>query len=223
MANDPKKPVPQKVDPSETTPTATKTPLAVNSFEELYTPERVERWIKGEITMQELDGFSGQDIIEFAEIGHAQYENGRYDEARVIFTGLIALVPQEPYFRTALGCVFMAQENLERAEEMFSEAVGLKADDLSALVNRGEARLRQGKLEEAALDFKAVVDFDPKRKSPFTLRAQALAAAAVETLEAADGSSDNDIDEVSKSHGKPLLSPKQSAMKPKPPAPPKKK
>jgi tetratricopeptide (TPR) repeat protein len=151
--------------------------------DELYTPERIEKWIRGEITMRELDGMSGADMLEIATMGYAQYENGKYEEARVIFTGLCALEPRESYFRTALGCVFLAQEQLDRAEQQFNEAVRLNPKDQAAFVNRGEVYLRQGRVMEAAQDFKAAVDLDPKNESPFSARAKALAAAVLETLE----------------------------------------
>jgi len=117
-----------------------------------------------------------------AVTGFAMYEQGRYREAKVIFDGLAALDPKESYYRTALGAVFLAQDKLDEAGSEFDAAIKLNKKDIAALVNRGEVRLRKGLLLEAAEDFKSAVDLDPENKDPLSLRARALAAAALETL-----------------------------------------
>jgi tetratricopeptide (TPR) repeat protein len=149
----------------------------------LYTEDRVRAWAKGEMTLAELDGISGPEMLEMAVMGFAMYEQGRYREAKVIFEGLAALDPLESYYRTALGAVFLAQDKLDQAASEFNEAIKLNQKDLAALVNRGEVRLRKGMLLEAAEDFKSAVDLDPENKDPLSLRARALAAAALETLQ----------------------------------------
>ena len=148
----------------------------------LYTEDRVKKWAKGEMTLAELDGISGPEMLEMAVTGFAMYEQGRYREAKVIFDGLAALDPAESYYRTALGAVYLAQDKLDEAAAEFDSAIGLNAKDIAALVNRGEVRLRKGLLLEAAEDFKSAVDLDPENRDPLSLRARALAAAALETL-----------------------------------------
>ncbi len=153
--------------------------------EVLFTPERVKKWVQGEITLAELSAVSGPEMLEMAVIGFSMYEQGRYDDARVIFDALCALDPREGYYRTALGAVYLAQENLEQAEQLFNEAIRLNDREIASYVNRGEVYLRQGKILEAAQDFKKAVDLDPNGTDPLTRRARLLAAAALQTLEAA--------------------------------------
>jgi len=154
----------------------------------LYSPERVSAWVRGEITLAELSAVSGAEMLEMAVIGYSMYEQGRYDDARVIFDALCALDPREAYYRTALGAVYLARENLEKAEALFQEAIRLNPKEIAAFVNRGEVYLRQGKILEAARDFKRAVDLDPENRDPLTRRARLLAAAALQTLEAASPS-----------------------------------
>lgn len=149
----------------------------------LYTEDRVRKWAKGEMTLAELDGISGPEMLEMAVTGFAMYEQGRYREAKVIFEGLAALDPKESYYRTALGAVYLAQDKLAEAHTEFDAALDLNDQDIAAYVNRGEVRLRKGLILEAATDFKNAVDLDPENKDPLSLRARALAAAALETLE----------------------------------------
>jgi tetratricopeptide (TPR) repeat protein len=152
---------------------------------ELFTPERIEKWMQGEITLQELNAISAPEMLEIAVIGFAMYEQGRYDEAKVVFQGLCSLDPNEGYYQTALGAVYLAQEQLDSAEVCFNRAIELNGQEISSYVNRGEVYLRQGKVVEAAHDFKRAVDLDPENKNPLSQRARLLAAAALATIEQA--------------------------------------
>jgi tetratricopeptide (TPR) repeat protein len=150
----------------------------------VYAPERVAKWIRGEITLQELNAISGPEMLEMAVIGFSMYEQGKYEEAKVIFHGLCGLDPKEGYYRTALGAVYLAQDDLKTAEALFNEAIRLNDKEIASYVNRGEVYLRQGKIIEAAKDFKKAVELDPENKDPLSQRARLLAAAALETIEA---------------------------------------
>ena len=160
----------------------------------LHTPERVDKYLRGEITLAELNGISGPEMLEMAVVGFQMYEQGKYEEAKVIFHGLASLEPREAYFATALGAVYLAQEDLDNAEQYFNIAISLNPKELSSFVNRGEVFLRKGKIIEAAEDFKRVLELDPQQKDPLTARARVLALAAYETMKAAK-------DELDK-HGK---------------------
>ena len=172
-------------------PDESKEEVTPNWEEILYAPERVEKWIKGEITLQELNAISGPEMLEMAVIGFSMYEQGRYADAKVIFEGLAQLDPKEGYYRTALGAVYLAQEDLETAERLFNDALILNDKEIASYVNRGEVYLRQGKILAAAKDFKRAVDLDPENKDPLSQRARILAAAALETLDAAQAQAQN--------------------------------
>ncbi|MFL5320160.1 MAG: tetratricopeptide repeat protein [Myxococcaceae bacterium] len=151
----------------------------------LHTPERVDKYLRGEMTLAELNGISGPEMLEMAVVAFQMYEQGKYEEAKVIFQGLASLEPREAYFATALGAVHLAQENLDDAERYFNVAITLNPQELSSYVNRGEVYLRKGKIIEAAEDFKKVLELDPEQKDPLTARARVLAMAAYETMKAA--------------------------------------
>ena len=152
---------------------------------ELFAPERVGRWIRGEITLQELNGISGPEMLEIAMIGFSMYEQGRYSDAQVVFEGLCSLDPKEAYYQTALGATYLAREKLESAEICFGRAIQLNGQEISSYVNRGEVYLRQGRIIEAAQDFKRAVDLDPENKNPLSHRARLLAAAALTAIDQA--------------------------------------
>jgi tetratricopeptide (TPR) repeat protein len=153
----------------------------------LYTNERVKKWVDGEISLQELNAINGPEMLSMAMIGFQLYEQGKLDEAQIIFSGLNSLDPKESYYLTALGAVYLAQEDLDLALKCFNFAIEQNDKEIASYVNRGEVHLRKGKILEAAQDFKKAVDLDPKGADPLTHRARVLAAAALEMIEQAQG------------------------------------
>lgn len=150
----------------------------------LYTPERKAQFQSGELNLRAYHAISGPEMLQMALIGFRMYEQGKYKEAGTIFIGLIQLEPTEAYYHTALGAVYLAQEELEEARIEFDQAIGLNPKEIAPFVNRGEVNLRDGKILEAAEDFAAAVALDPKFEDPLTQRARVLAAAALEMIEA---------------------------------------
>jgi len=149
----------------------------------LYSEDRKAQVLAGKMTLRDFHAISGPEMLQMALIGFRMYEQGKYSEARTIFSGLIQLDPTESYYCTALGAVYLAEEELEMARAYFDIAIGLNPKELAPLVNRGEVNLREGKILEAAEDFAKAVQLDPKFEDPLTQRARVLAAAALEMLE----------------------------------------
>jgi len=135
-------------------------------------------------TTSQQGGTTAPELLEKAMEAFQLYEQGQYEDARAIFEELSQLDPAEAYYRTALGAISLAEDELDLALENFNQALELNPKDTAALVNRGEVYLRLGSIMEAAQDFARAVDLDPENKDPLTMRARLLAAAAIETIEA---------------------------------------
>jgi len=144
-----------------------------------------DKFLRGETSIGQMVGLTGPEMLEMAMRGFRLYEQGRYKDAKVVFEGLCDLDPGEAYYRTALGAIHLAEDDLQTALQLFSHALSLYPKDSAALVNRGEVHLRLGNVVEAAQDFAKAVELDPENKDPLTMRARLLAAAALETIDAA--------------------------------------
>ena len=151
----------------------------------LYTDERKAKVKQGKMNLRDYHAISGPEMLQMALIGFRMYEQGKYPEAATVFSGLIQLEPSEAYYYTALGAVYLAQEELEAARLEFDMAIALNPKEVAPFVNRGEVNLRDGKILEAAEDFAKAVALDPKFEDPLTQRARVLAAAALEMIESA--------------------------------------
>jgi tetratricopeptide (TPR) repeat protein len=181
----------------------------------LYTPERQEKLLKGEMNLRDYHAISGPEMLQMALIGFRMYEQGKYSEAKTIFQGLIALDPMEAYYYTALGAVYLAEEDLENARAMFTSSIALNPKEVAPYVNRGEVNLREGKILEAAEDFQKAVELDPKHEDPLTQRARVFAAAALEMIENASKGGDAKGDEA-KGGATKGAAPAKGAAKPAP-------
>ena len=128
---------------------------------------------------------SPPEMLERAMEGFGHYEEARYPEARAVFEHLSELDPAEGYYRTALGAIHLAEEDLVPALRHFDAALAMNDTDSAALVNRGEVHLRLGNIMDAVRDLAHAVELDPYDREPLTQRARLLAAAALESIEAA--------------------------------------
>lgn len=156
----------------------------------LYTDERAQAVRDGTMNLRDFHAISGPEMLQMALIGFRMYEQGKYGEAKTIFGGLITLEPSEAYYHTALGAVYLAEEELDAARRYFNNAIALNPKEVAPYVNRGEVNLRDGKILEAAEDFAKAVELDPKFEDPLTQRARVLAAAALEMIENASKGED---------------------------------
>jgi len=150
-----------------------------------FSPDRVEKFIMGELTLGQLYGISIEEAYSMAELGYTFMEQGRLNEAQTVFQGLVVSNPYDAYFHTVLGSIYQKQENIDGAVEEYSIAIGLDPANLEAYVNRGELLIRKGNFEMAAVDFGIALHLDPDGHNPSANRARALASVTAAALSAA--------------------------------------
>jgi len=150
-----------------------------------FSPDRVEKFIMGELTLGQLYGISIEESYSVAELGYTFLEQGRLNEAQTVFQGLVIGNPYDAYFHTILGSIYQKQENVDGAIEEYSIAIGLDPSNLEAYVNRGELLIQKGIFEQAASDFKNALDLDPDGRSSSANRARALASVTAAALSTA--------------------------------------
>lgn len=141
-----------------------------------YDPQRLQAFITGQITLGDLEGIPKEAQHDMAQTGFRFFTEGKLEQARKVFTGLLALDPFDAYFLTALGAIAQQEGDLDEAERRFSRALEINPFSPSALTGRGEVRLADGRLVEAAADLAKAISEDPEGKDPATQRARGLAA-----------------------------------------------
>src|SRR5262249_48196662 len=114
--------------------------------------------------------WTSHETYLIASRGHALYLQGRYREAAMMFEGLVAIEPNDRYFRLALATVYVAQEDLERALEELNQLVFRYPNDLEGRTKRCEVCLRLERRDEAQDD----LDFLSRRKGSHVRRLRLL-------------------------------------------------
>jgi tetratricopeptide (TPR) repeat protein len=97
----------------------------------------------------ETYGYARSDLFAIAEIGRHYLESGGYRLAAVIFEGLEAIAPEEPYFVLALGLAKDRLGDKEAALARYRRAQSLDPKDARADLNVAELLIEAGRSKEA--------------------------------------------------------------------------
>ena len=147
--------------------------------------EKVEKFKKGQLRLAQVFDIDAGQIAALLKMGHALFTQGRLEDAQNIFEGLAILDGRNPYVNGILGAIYQKQEKYDAAIARYSMALRLFPQEVNSLTNRGEIYLKLGKLQEAAIDFKAAIDLDPQMKHPSANRARMLVALTQQALSTA--------------------------------------
>lgn len=94
-------------------------------------------------------GYRRADLFAVAEIGRCYLESGGYRLAAVIFEGLEALDPDEPYFVMALGLAKDRIGDKQAARRCYRRAQKLDPKDARADLNLAELLVEEGARKKA--------------------------------------------------------------------------
>src|SRR5262249_23628808 len=89
-------------------------------------------------------GYTKEELFGLAEIGYHYLRAGGFKIAGVIFEGLAAVEPREPYFALAMGLAADHLGDRKKAAACFERAARLDATDGRAEVNLAELALDAG-------------------------------------------------------------------------------
>jgi len=146
---------------------------------------KLKAFARGEVTWAEVEGMTFEEAKAIAQVGCELAAAGRFEEARILFEGLVEGNPKDAASRAALGTVYQKLGRLQEAISEYSAALERDPRNPVALVNRGELYLRQG-LRQGFTDVASAVEADPHGDTSAGRRARALVKAitlvAVEKL-----------------------------------------
>jgi type III secretion system low calcium response chaperone LcrH/SycD len=123
-------------------------------LEEQRSAALLQKWADGKATLKDVRGYTDEELYSIARTAYFFYYQGRINEARILFQGLYAVNPLDPYFAKALGVVEFAAGNAQGASSAYDVAVKLSPDDPGAYLGRAEVRLATGQKTPAFEDLK---------------------------------------------------------------------
>jgi Flp pilus assembly protein TadD len=120
---------------------------------------------------------SADALWSMKHLGHALLERERLDDAEAVFTGLTALIAQDPYPWLALGQIARLRGDLTRAQQLIEHATRLAPTDLPAACALAELHIAQQRIPEARAALAPLARLTPaQREAPGARRAAALLA-----------------------------------------------
>jgi type III secretion system low calcium response chaperone LcrH/SycD len=121
--------------------------------------QRLQKWADGKSTLKDVRGYTDEELYSIARTGYYFYYQGKLSEARIVFQGLYAINPLDPYFAKALGVVEMAAGNPQGAVAAYDVALRISPTDAGCYLGRAEVRLLQGQKAQALDDLRKAQQF----------------------------------------------------------------
>ncbi|MCK6548287.1 tetratricopeptide repeat protein [Myxococcota bacterium] len=134
----------------------------------------VRRWASGEATLQQIKGYTDEELYLIAQHGYTLFLNGKVKDAQVVFEGLVAVDPRNDYYYRALGVVYHRQGDAERALRQFTHAITVSPKSAAAYVNRAEVHISRRDFDKALADLSAAVQVAGDLAQPLARKALAL-------------------------------------------------
>lgn len=134
----------------------------------------VKKWARGEATLQELKGYSAEELFAISSQGYTLFLNGKVRDAQIIFEGLVAIDPRNDYYYRALGVVYHRQGDAERALRQFTHAITVAPKSAAAYVNRAEVHISRRDTKSALQDLEMAIQVSRDLAHPIARKALAL-------------------------------------------------
>jgi Flp pilus assembly protein TadD len=99
---------------------------------------------------------------------------GKNEEARTIFEGLVAVDPRNDYYYRALGVIFQKLGESDRAIKQYAYAIRLNPSSPYAYVNRAEIYLSQKEWSKAETDLRDALERMGRKDEQLSKKAWAL-------------------------------------------------
>ncbi len=129
--------------------------LSAQQIEEIVTAV-----VKGETTLQEVKGFSDEQMEAIYSIGYNLYQVGKYQDAVQVFSWLGVFNPFMSKYWLGLGASLQMLKNFENALNAYAvAAITSVPEDPVPHLHAGECYLGMDNLDEAAKAFQMAVDF----------------------------------------------------------------
>ena len=90
------------------------------TLEDTFTIDTALDFLHGKRTWADLTGMSLDEAFALAQFGYDFYKEARFEEARIMYEGLVITNPYEPYFHGMLGVIYRRLDRPEDAVTIFS-------------------------------------------------------------------------------------------------------
>lgn len=115
------------------------------------------QWSEGRVTLKQIVGLSDEELYAIASQGYVMFLQGKTEQARVIFEGLVAIDPKNDYYYRALGAIYWRLKQPQKAIKQFTYAIRVAPQEISSYVNRAEVYVASNDFPAAREDLQAAL------------------------------------------------------------------
>ena len=119
-------------------------------------------------------GINDQDLLALAHVGYSYLEMGSPKMAEVIFSGLINLHGNEPYYFFALAYAKDQLNKKREAIDLYRKSVSLNPTDVRSAVNLAELYAETGHMEYAINILNNIKEKTQDSQTPLMKKASSL-------------------------------------------------
>ncbi len=113
------------------------------------------QWSEGRVTLKQIVGLNDEELYAISSQGYYMFLQGKAEQAQVIFEGLVAIDPKNPYYYRALGAIYWRLDKSARALKQFTYAIRVAPKEISSYINRAEVYVAQQDFKAARKDLVA--------------------------------------------------------------------
>jgi len=113
-----------------------------------------KKWSKGKATLKQIVGLNEEEMYSIASQGYLMFLQGKTEQARVIFEGLVAIDPKNAYYYRALGSIYWRLKKPKRAIKQFTYAIRVSPAEISSYINRAEVHVANKDFDAAKKDLR---------------------------------------------------------------------
>ena len=133
-----------------------------------------KQWSQGKVSLKQIVGLSEEEMYALSSLGYMLFLQGKSQEARVIFEGLVAVDPRNPYYYRALGTIYWRLKDNQKALKQFTYAIRVAPRDISSYVNRAEVHVATRNFKAAAADLRHALENGRHHELPLLNKARAM-------------------------------------------------
>jgi len=127
-----------------------------------YLEFMIHGFYNGLITLREnlnnAETLSDEELETVYALGYYLFTNGKYKDAKEVFTGLTAYAPYTAFYWRALGAVNQQIKDYEEAVTAYDMAIANDPGDVVSYVYRSESKMLSGKKEEGLTELLKVIE-----------------------------------------------------------------
>ena len=133
-----------------------------------------EQWSQGRVSLKQIVGLSADELYAVASQGYIMFLQGKTEQARVIFEGLVAIDPRNAYYYRALGAIYWRLKDAAKAVKQFTYAIRVSPKDTSSYVNRAEIYVASRDYARARDDLRHVLEHGTAAETALVKKARAI-------------------------------------------------